>query len=136
MFLQIRVQADFGAPVGMDTGSLAYNEPGHARHRGLAVLGIDAVVADERIRHRHDLTGVRGIREDLLIPRHRRVEDDLAEGGTGSTQNNTVEAAAVFQYEVGRAVQERFLRRGSKPDATGKSYRRRGWGQPAVAACS
>ena len=46
--------------------------------RALVVVGVDAVVADVRIRERDDLARVRRVGDDLLVARHRRVEHDLA----------------------------------------------------------
>ena len=50
------------------------------RLSGFDVFGIDAGIADQRVGHRDDLTGVGRIRQDLLIARHRGVEDDFADG--------------------------------------------------------
>ena len=44
----------------------------------LDVLVVDAVVADHRVGHADDLPPVGGIGEDLLVPGHGGVEDDLA----------------------------------------------------------
>ena len=39
---------------------------------------VDAVVADVRVGHGHDLARVRGVGQNLLVAGHRRVEDDFA----------------------------------------------------------
>ena len=46
----------------------------------LRVERVHAVVALVRVGHRHDLAGVRGVGQDLLVARHPGVEDRLAEG--------------------------------------------------------
>ena len=71
-------EGEVGAVVGRDRGELADHErlgPGALR---LRVLAGDAVVPDERVGHGHDLSGVGGIGEDLLVARHGGVEDEVA----------------------------------------------------------
>src|SRR2546422_7363567 len=46
----------------------------------LDVLLVDPVVADQRVRHRHDLPSIRRVGQNLLIPLHRRIEDHLSPG--------------------------------------------------------
>ena len=43
-----------------------------------SILVVDPVIADLGVGHRHDLTVIGGVGQDLLITRHARVEDDLA----------------------------------------------------------
>ena len=45
---------------------------------GLVVICGDAVIADVRIGERDDLTGIRRVGYDLLIPREHGVENHLA----------------------------------------------------------
>src|SRR5690606_23748848 len=50
-----------------------------------------AVVADVGAGHHHHLTGVRGVREDLLIAAHGRVEHPLTDGDTGGANRASLE---------------------------------------------
>src|SRR5262249_43746880 len=87
--------------------------------------GVDPIVADLGAGHRNDLAVVRGVGEDLLVPSHARVEDDLAvnfpEGAEGPSRVDR----AVFQREFGDAH--------GAPEAPTTSLRRtkgsrfRGW---------
>ena len=45
----------------------------------LPVLVVDTVIADQGVRHHYVLPRVGGIGEDLLIPRHGCIEDDLSQ---------------------------------------------------------
>ena len=75
---QISRQILRAAPVRREARQIADDEPGGENAPRLRVVGIDADVADVRIRQRDDLTRIRGIGEDLLVAGHRRVEHDLA----------------------------------------------------------
>ena len=55
-------------------------EPGGVDARRFHVLGVDAGVADVRIRERDDLPAVGRVGEDLLVPGDRGVEHHLAHG--------------------------------------------------------
>src|SRR5712692_741523 len=81
------------APVGGIRAGLLHDEaidPGPPR---LDIFRVDPVVADERIRHADDLPAIGRIGHDLLIARHRRVEDDLtvrlARGAAGLPGEDT-----------------------------------------------
>ena len=50
---------------------------------GLDVLGVDAVVADVRIRQRDDLPAVARVGQDFLVAGQRGVEDHLADRVAG-----------------------------------------------------
>ena len=58
--------------------------------RDSRVLGVDAVVADERVGHRDDLALVGRVGEDLLVAGHAGVEDDLAEAFAGCAEARPV----------------------------------------------
>ena len=77
------IEAHVGAVIGIDRRQLLDDEPGDVRPAALDVLAVDAVVPDQRVGHRHDLPLVGRIGEDLLVPGHRGVEDDLALGSSG-----------------------------------------------------
>ena len=65
----------------------------------LGVFSRDSGVPDVRGGHDDDLPAVRGIGERLLVPGHRRVEDDLAEGRPRGAEGSALEGAAVLQDE-------------------------------------
>jgi hypothetical protein len=59
------------------------------------------------VRHRHDLTVVAGVREDLLVTGHRGVEHDLADGlAVGAEGVAVVDGAVLEGEERGGFVQE------------------------------
>ena len=84
----------------MEGRSLTDDKPGHVRTLRLPIFVVDAVVADQRIRHHHVLARVGRIGEDLLIPGHGSIEDDLPQRGPWSPETVAVEAATVLQEKV------------------------------------
>src|SRR5712691_7250761 len=96
---QVVVEARAGAEVRRDGRRLFDDEAVHPRLPRLDVLLVDAVVADERVRHRDDLPSVRRIGEDLLVAGHRGVEDDLAGRLAARAEGLARERAAVAQDE-------------------------------------
>src|SRR6185503_12327723 len=68
-----------GPRTGRSPGRLADREPGDVDAAALRVGGVHAVVALLGSCHRHDLTAIRRVGEDLLVAGHPRVEDGLAE---------------------------------------------------------
>jgi hypothetical protein len=70
--------------------------------RRLSIFVVDAVVADQRIRHHYVLPGVGRIGEDLLIPGHGGIEDDLSQRRPWSPETVAVETAAVLEEKVRR----------------------------------
>src|SRR5262249_50302158 len=64
MLGEIGIERLVRAKVAWNARQLANDEPFDLRGARLAILGVDAVVADERIGHRHDLSLVRRIGED------------------------------------------------------------------------
>jgi len=69
----------------------------------LVVVDEPAVVADQRIRHDHDLAGVRGVGADLLVARLARVHDEVAAGRRGRTECDAGKDGAVLEGEEGGA---------------------------------
>ena len=94
---EIGFEADLGAPIGVESGSLADDEARHPRRRGFTVLRVRTVVADERVRHRHQLARVGRIGEHLLVPGHASIEHDLTERDFMSADEVAVEATSVFK---------------------------------------
>src|SRR5437868_5618029 len=71
---QERIEVLVGAPVAVAAGEVAHD---HAATEGSARLVVGrrhAVVADVRVREGDDLSGVRGVGDDLLISRQHGVE--------------------------------------------------------------
>ena len=65
--------------------------------RRFVVFGIDAVVADMRISQRDYLAAIRGIGEDFLIARHRRVEHDFTDTAAICPDTLTMKNSAIGQ---------------------------------------
>ena len=59
----------------MQQRQVANHEAGGIHRAGFEVLGRRAGVADMRIGQGDDLSAVRRIGEDLLVPGHRRIEN-------------------------------------------------------------
>ena len=72
---QRRAAAEVGGPVVVVPDDHAAD----AGPQGLEVVVVDPVIADQRVGHDHELVGVGGVREDLLVAHGRRVEDQLAD---------------------------------------------------------
>ncbi len=101
VLLQIFIEAQVSPVIGIDRRQFLDDEPRNVRPLAFDVLAIDAVVADERIGHRHDLTLVGWIGQDFLVAGHGSVEDDFAFGGAGRAEGTAGENGAVFQGELG-----------------------------------
>jgi hypothetical protein len=65
--------------------------------RRLDVLVADPIVADVRICQRDDLPAVARVGEDFLVAGQGRVEHDLADRVTGSTDRNTLKDRAICE---------------------------------------
>ena len=70
-------QAFRGAPVGRLLAAFLDDEGGHVDFFGFHVLGVDAVVADERIGKDYNLSAERRVRQGFLIAAHACCEDDF-----------------------------------------------------------
>ena len=68
------------------------------------VFGIDAGVADQRIRHGDDLTGVGRVGQDFLIARHRGIENDFANGFALKAVSLAAKNTPVFEQQRGAPV--------------------------------
>ena len=68
---------------------------------GFDVLGIDPVVANVRIRERHDLLAVAGVGEDFLVAGHGGVEHHFADGGACGTNRIADKDRAVCERQDG-----------------------------------
>jgi hypothetical protein len=68
---------------------------------GFDVFRVDAVVADVRIRERHDLLAVARVGEDFLVTGDGGVEHDLAGGGAGGSDRIAEKDRAVSKRQDG-----------------------------------
>ena len=68
---------------------------------GFDVFQVDPVVADVRVRERHDLPAVAGVGEDFLVAGEGGVEHHLADGGAGGSDRVTNKDRAVCKREDG-----------------------------------
>ena len=96
-FSQIFVERHFGAPVAGDLGQFFDDESAHMRRVAFLIERIDAVISDQRIGHRHDLSAVRGIGQHLLIAGHGGVETNFTDARAGCAKRFALEISAVFE---------------------------------------
>ena len=94
---QIFSQRKIRAPVADDRREFADDEARRVRPPGFDVLRVDAVIADERIRHRDDLAFVGRVGENFLIAGHRGVETNLAAGRRLRAKTLAVKNRTVFE---------------------------------------
>ncbi len=85
----------------------ADNEAGQMGAAAFEVVFVDAVVADLRVRHGHDLATVAGIGEDLLVAGHRGVETDFAVDFALDPNRNARVDRAIFEGELCSWLHER-----------------------------
>ncbi|MNY77036.1 hypothetical protein D3C86_2168130 [compost metagenome] len=76
---------------------LAYDKAVNERADRFEVVAGDAVVADERIRHRDDLTAVGRVGQYFLITGHPGVEHDFAGRFAFAAERLADKQRAVFQ---------------------------------------
>ena len=94
---EIRFETLFSAPVGSDTACFTNDKPFDPRACRFGVALVDAVVADEWIRHADDLAGVGRIGENFLVTRHRGIEDNFAADFTLSGPRPATKRTTVFK---------------------------------------
>ena len=97
---QIRVQLAGRAEVACPAGPLPDDEPGQMGPAAFDVLGVDAVVADFRIRHGDDLAAVAWVGEDFLVAGHRRVEANFAVDFAVGAECSAGKYRSVFQGKL------------------------------------
>src|ERR1700690_1619169 len=93
------LSALFRAPVACDRGKLTDHQTFDERTDGFLVGLVRSVVTDLRIRQDHDLTGVGGVGEYLLIACDGGVEHHLAQAVFVRTKAPSLEDRPVFQGE-------------------------------------
>ena len=87
------------SPRGRTPGSLAHRQRGNSDPIRLDVLRIDPVVALVGRRHRHDLSDVGRVGENLLVSAHRGVEDRFAERLALCAEGPASERRAVLEHQ-------------------------------------
>ena len=100
LLLEVLRERHGGAVVGDVEGEVADEHAAHVRLGGLHVLEVDADVADLGAGEEDELPGVGGIGQDLLVPRERRVEDNLADGGALGAEGASGPHGAVLEDQA------------------------------------
>ena len=91
-----------GGPPVAGLGRVFFDdEPFHERLPGFDILGIHTDVADLRIRHCHQLTFVRWVRENFLVAGHAGIEHYLAHRLAFGTKGKALVAPAIGECEYG-----------------------------------
>ena len=90
-----------GAEVGREQRQVADDQSGGVDLAGFDVFFVDAVVADVRIRERHDLLAVARVGEDFLVAGDGRVEHDFAGAGAGGSDRIANKDRAVCKRQDG-----------------------------------
>ena len=85
-------------------GQFLDHETAHVRGLTFLIERVDAVVSDQRIRHRHDLPAIRRIGQNFLITGHRSVEANLTDACAGRAKRFPLEISAVFESYQGAHV--------------------------------
>ena len=97
---EVVVERLTGSEVGVSARQLL---DGEALDPGLFAFDVfvgDAVVADLRAGHDHDLPAIGWIGEDLLVAHHGGVEDDLAEARTPSAKGRADKDGSILESEL------------------------------------
>src|SRR6185437_2793123 len=87
------------APVRWVIRELAHDDARDLRRGRLGIIVVDAVVADERRGHDHDLPTVRRIREYFLVAGHVRGEHDFGHRGLALRASGSVKKGSVLEEE-------------------------------------
>ena len=103
------------APVGRRAAHVVHDHAAQSRARGerrvavgaktgLRIDRVDAVVADLRVGHGHNLAGVARVGEDLEVPLERRVEAHLARRRARGAARAAVKDRAVGEHQQARST--------------------------------
>ncbi|KAF9111463.1 hypothetical protein BGX30_007589, partial [Mortierella sp. GBA39] len=99
VFLQQRIHAVLGAPVARHRFMAAYDKSVHIWRNRLKIVARNAVVADQRERHRDDLPAVRRVRQHLLISRNPCIKHDFARRFTFCSESTARKQCSVLQQQ-------------------------------------
>ena len=97
VFLQELRQALLGRPVAWLVAHVVHDKAAQVQDVSLHDRRIDTVVAYLRISQRDNLASVTWIGDNLLVARHGRVENNLAEGLSTRTAAPPLEGCSVFE---------------------------------------
>ena len=101
MFFQIGGQTLGRAPVARQATAFLHQKSADVGFGRLVVFRRNAVIADKRIGHGDDLTGVGGVGEDFLVAGHTGIKDHFAQALTTTAQSPTFEDGAVRERDEG-----------------------------------
>ena len=97
----LRTASACDAEIGRQQRQVADDQAGGVDLRGLDVFGVDAVVADVRIRQGDDLAAVARVGEDFLVTGHRGVEHHFAGRVAGGADRISFENRAIGEGQDG-----------------------------------
>ena len=100
--MQIFRQCFLHPPVGGERRQITNDETRGVTPVRFDILTIGTGIADMRVSQGHHLPHVRGVGENLLIARHRRVEHHLADRVPGRPDRNAFEYRPVGKNQQGR----------------------------------
>ena len=109
--LQILIKPLLAPPIAGATAGFFHHEAFGPDPPGLGVFTGDPIVPDVRAGHRDNLALVGRIGQDLLIPAHRRIEHDLADGFAIEAQSTAFKHRPVREREDGFLHLSLFARR-------------------------
>ena len=101
LLLQVLIDAAFTSPITGEVGGFTHHQSGDPGLATLIIVIGNTVVADERIRHAHDLATEAGVGADLLITGHRSGKNHLTFGIRSGTKADTAKDFAIGQGQNG-----------------------------------
>ena len=96
---QIIIERSLRAPTAWNFAQLFDDKSAHVRLAAFLIERVRAVVSDQRIGHRHDLSAIGRIGQHFLITGHRGVETNLADAGARCAERFAFENPTVFESE-------------------------------------
>ena len=87
------------SPVEHRCGGIGDDQRTQPRPDRLIVVEQAPVVADQRVGHDHDLSGVRGVRAHLLVASLARVHDQIAAGRDGCPERDAGEDRTILEHQ-------------------------------------
>src|SRR5207253_3823896 len=96
---EILVEGLATSPVAGSPAGFLDDEAAQPRLARFHILGVDAVVSDVRVRHRHHLPTIRGIGHNLLITGHRGVKNYFPGRFAGSAEGGALKDGSIGEGE-------------------------------------
>ena len=90
------------APVGGAGRQVLDDQAGGVNRPGFDVFGIQAGITNMRISQKDDLLAVTLVSQDLLIARHRCVENNLTDSGNRRSDRDPAENSSISQRQDGQ----------------------------------